>query len=198
MFCAPDILTVWDVIAGPPVYAPALHLLTAIRYYRSSVADGVGRGAMITVKKMPGQWLALGLAAHFLARRAPFENFRSGDLIRTLSAQVHRGHYLFALDGSACQSEARVVGYLGWALYGHRAAERFSATGKPPAEELVVGGDVVWVLTSAAVDRAAFFALVKAGRALYPDHRVMGIRHKGGRRVVFDQWRARPGGASAG
>lgn len=153
---------------------------------------------MITVKKMPNQWLALGLAAHFLARRAPFENFRSGDLIRTLSTQVHRGHYLFALDGSAGQSEARVVGYLGWALYDHRAAEDFSATGKPPAEELAVGGDVVWVLTAAAVERAAFFALVKAARALYPDHRIMGTRHKDGRRVAFDQWRARARGASAG
>jgi len=145
----------------------------------------------ITVRKMSGQWLALGLAAHFLARRAPFANFRSGDLIRTLSTQIHRGHYLFALDGSGKDAEARVVGYFGWALYDHEAAERFAATGKPPAEELLEGGEVAWVLTSAAVDRDGFFALAKAGRALYPDHRIMGIRHKDGKRVVFDQWRAR-------
>lgn len=150
---------------------------------------------MISVKKMSGHWLALGLAANFLARRAPFANFRSADLIRTLSAQIHRGHYLFALDGSAGDSEARVVGYLGWALYDHQAAERFCATGEPPARELAGGGDVAWVLTSAAVDRAAFFALAKAGRALYPEHRIMGIRHKDSKRVVFDQWRGRTRGA---
>jgi hypothetical protein len=146
----------------------------------------------ISVKKIDGHWLALGLAAHFLARRAPFANFHSGDLIRTLSAQIQRGHYLFALDGAAGNSEARVVGYLGWALYDHETADRFRATGKPPAEELADGGDVAWVLTSAAVDRTAFFALARAGRALYPHHRIMGIRHKaGGKRVVFDQWRER-------
>lgn len=148
--------------------------------------------AMITVKKMSNHWLALGLAAHFLARRPPFANFRSTDLIRTLSAQIHRGHYLFALDDSGAATEARVVGYLGWVLYGHEAAERFAETGKPPAEELAEGGDVAWVLTSAAVDRRSFFALAKAGRTLYPNHRVMGIRHKSNKRVVFDQWRGRP------
>lgn len=151
----------------------------------------------ITVKKISGHWLALGLASHFLAKRPPFANFRSGDLIRTLSAQIHRGHYLFALHGSARDTEARVVGYLGWALYDHEAAERFAATGKAPAEELADGGDVAWVLTSAAVDRDAFFALARAGRALYPDHRIMGIRHKGAKRVVFDQWRGRARGVSA-
>lgn len=149
---------------------------------------------MITVKKMPSHWLALGLAAHFLARRPPFANFRSTDLIRTLSAQIHRGHYLFALDGSRDDADARVVGYFGWALYSHDAAERFAATGRPPVEELAEGGDVAWVLTTAAIDRGSFFALAKAGRALYPDHRIMGIRHKGGRRVLFDQWRGRRAG----
>ncbi len=147
----------------------------------------------ISVKKISGQWLALGLAANFLARRAPFADFRSSDLIRTLSAQIHRGHYLFALDEAAGDGQARVLGYLGWALYDHEAADRFRATGKPPTEELMDGGDVAWVLTSAAVDRVTFFALARAGRALYPHHRIMGIRHKaGGKRVVFDQWRERP------
>lgn len=146
----------------------------------------------ISVKKISGQWLALGLAANFLARRHPFADFRSSDLIRTLSAQIQRGHYLFALDETAGDGQARVLGYFGWALYDHEAADRFRATGKPPVEELSDGGDVAWVLTSAAVDRAAFFALAKAGRALYPHHRIMGIRHKtGGKRVVFDQRRER-------
>ncbi|MGK9167535.1 hypothetical protein KXR53_14615 [Inquilinus limosus] len=148
----------------------------------------------ISLKKIPGPWLALGLAANFLARREPFGSFRSSDLIRTLSRQIQRGHYLFALDSSAGDAEARVVGYLGWSLYDHATADRFAATGVPPAEDLAEGGDVVWILTAAAADRRAFFALAKAGRALYPAHRVMAVRHKQGRRVVFDQWRGRAAG----
>jgi len=144
----------------------------------------------ISVKKIPGPWLALGVAANFIARREPFGRFPAGDLIRTLSGQIHRGHYLFALDTTA--DPARVVGYLGWALYDDAVAEQFAATGVPPGDEPASGGDVVWILTAAAVERSAFFALAKAARALYPTHRVMAIRHKaGGKRVTFDQSRAR-------
>ena len=144
----------------------------------------------LTVKKVPDLWLALGLAAHFVARRAPFNRFPAGDLIRTLSAQINRGHYLFALDTSA--KPARVVGYFGWALYDHSVAERFAATGVPPSDRLATGGDVVWILTAVAENRGAFFALGKSARALYPAHRVMGIRHKAnGKRIIFDQSRAR-------
>jgi hypothetical protein len=95
-----------------------------------------------------------------------------------------------ALD--TANDPARLVGYFGWSLFHHAAAERFAATGVPPAEELADGGDVAWLLTSVADSRNAFFALAKAARALYPNHRIMGIRHKrDGRRVVFDQWRNR-------
>jgi hemolysin-activating ACP:hemolysin acyltransferase len=144
----------------------------------------------LAVKKIPDRWRALGLAANFVAKHEPFGRFPAGDLIRTLSAQVQRGHCLFALDTS--NDPARVVGYVGWSLYDHAAAERFAATGVPPAEELANGGDVVWVLTAVADTRSGFFALAKAARALYPAHRVMGIRHKrDGRRITFDQWRMR-------
>jgi hemolysin-activating ACP:hemolysin acyltransferase len=144
----------------------------------------------ITVQKMATPWTALGLAAHFVARHDTFGRFPAADLIRTLSAQIHRGHYLFALDVST--DPARVLGYIGWALYDDAQAERFAATGVPPAQERADGGTVVWIMTAAADSREAFFALAKAGRALYPTHRIMGIRHKAnGRRVGFDQSRAR-------
>jgi hypothetical protein len=142
----------------------------------------------VIVKKVRDRWLALGLAAHFVAKRDTFGRFPASDLIRTLSGQTERGHYLFALDTAA--EPARVCGYFGWSLYDHAAAERFAQTGVPPAE-LASGGDVIWILTAVAESRGAFFALAKAARALYPTHRVMGIRHKEGRRVLFDQWRAR-------
>jgi hypothetical protein len=144
----------------------------------------------IVVKTMSNRWLALGLAAHYVASRAPFGGFTAGDLVRTLSGQVERGHYLFALDTGT--DPARVVGYYGWALYPHAIAERFAAVGAPPPDDDGRKGEVVWILTAAAEDRVAFFALAKAARARYPHHRVMAIRHKQHRRVLFDQWRARP------
>ena len=143
----------------------------------------------VMVKKLPGPWLALGLAAHFVAKHDTFGRFPAADLIRTLSGQINRGHYLFALDVST--KPARVLGYFGWTLYDDAAAEQFAATGVPPANERSEGGDVLWILTAAADTRAAFFALVKAARALYPDHRVMAVRHKQGKRVSFDQSRKR-------
>jgi hypothetical protein len=144
----------------------------------------------MVVKKLPGPWLALGLAAHFVARHEPFSRFPAADLVRTLSGQAQRGHYLFALDVSA--APARVLGYFGWALYDDAEAERFATTGVAPSEGRVDGGTVLWVMTAAAIDRKAFFTLVKATRALYPAHRVMAVRNKArGRKVTFDQSRAR-------
>jgi hemolysin-activating ACP:hemolysin acyltransferase len=144
----------------------------------------------ITVKKIPGLWLALGLAAHFVAKREPFSNFPASDLIRTLNGQIQREHYLFAFDTTT--EPARIVGYFGWALYDHTVAERFSTTSIPPSDELSNGNDVVWILTAVAENRQAFFALIKSMRALYPSYRMMAVRHKaGGRRVVFDHWRER-------
>jgi hypothetical protein len=143
----------------------------------------------IVVKTLPNQWLALGVAAHYVGRRAPFGDFTAGDLVRTLSGQVERGHYLLAFDTGT--EPARVVGYYGWALYPHAVAERFAEFGAPPPDDPGHDGEVVWILTAAAEDRAAFFALAKAARARYPQHRVMAVRHKRDRRVVFDQWRAR-------
>jgi hemolysin-activating ACP:hemolysin acyltransferase len=144
----------------------------------------------IVVKQLPDPWMALGPAAHFVARHDPFGRFPAADLIRTLSGQVHRGHYLFALDVSV--KPARVVGYFGWELYSDDEAERFAASGVAPDHELSDSGSVVWILTAAADSRPAFFALVKATRTLYPAHRVMGIRHKTrGGKVTLDQSRAR-------
>jgi len=142
----------------------------------------------IICKTIPNPWIALGLAAHYTARTSTFGRFRADELIRTLWLQISRGHYLLALDNHT--DPARVVGYFGWAIYDHATAERFANDGVPPVEE-TPDGDVLWVLTAAAEDRRSFFALMKATRALYSDHRVMAVRHKGGRRVVLDQSRQR-------
>lgn len=138
--------------------------------------------AALTLRPLSGRWGRLGVALHFVARLAPFANFRSTELVATLDAQIQREHCLFALRGE------RVVGYLGWALYDAAVAERFARGGAAPANALAHGSDVAWILTAASVDGAALMALVRALRARYPAMRVMGIRHKGaGRRVVFDR-----------
>jgi len=139
----------------------------------------------LEVKKLRDPWVALGLAAHFLAKRPPFAGFAAEALIRTLDAQVRRGHYLLAFEVEGRQ--ARVSGYLGWVLLDHATAERMARTGELPSVELEQGGDVAWVLTAASESRKAFQALLAEARALYPQHRVMAVRHKQGRRVLFDR-----------
>lgn len=137
---------------------------------------------MLTVRRLPGRWTSLGIATHFVARLEPFASFRSADLVRTLDAQIEREHSLFALDG------ARVVGYLGWALYDAAVAEQFARTGAPPPNALAHGSEVAWILTAAAVHPSALKAMAQALRDQYPGMRLMGVRHKpGGRRVVFNR-----------
>jgi len=142
----------------------------------------------ISIKTMPNPWSALGVAAHFVARHEPFSQFGASDLVRTLYAQTSSGKYLLAFDAQG--EPARVAGYFGWAHYSHAQAERFAATGEPPSRE-TQGGGVLWVLTAVADSEAAFRALVRATRALHPDHRVMAVRHRNGRRIILDQWRER-------
>jgi hypothetical protein len=87
---------------------------------------------------------------------------------------------MMAFDGG------RLVGFLGWDLYGADAAERFAATLRPPPRGEEGGEDVVWLLIAAAEQRRALTLMLEAGRQLHPGRRVMGVRHKpGGRPVVF-------------
>ncbi|MDB5507527.1 MAG: hypothetical protein JWR75_2165 [Devosia sp.] len=139
----------------------------------------------VTIKRLPNPLLALGIASQFISRRAPFDSFPAGDLIRTLHAQIQRGHYLFAFDEG--EREAKVTAYLGWALYGAKEAQAYAATGAEPQHELTSGGDVVWIVTAAATTTSAFQSLIRVGHKLYPEHRVMAIRHRNGKREIIDR-----------
>lgn len=143
---------------------------------------------MVQVVTLSNPALALGTALHFVARREPFASFRAADLVSTVNGQVQRGHYRFALEG------ARVLGYVGWALYDADVAARAAAGGHPPpTPAMTQGADVVWILTAVSTTPEAFIALVRALRSLYPGARMMGVRHKAraGRerreRIVFDR-----------
>ena len=149
----------------------------------------------IVARTVPDTWMALGLATHFVARHQPFSTFTAGDLLRTIDRQIGRQHYLFAFDTTS--APARVVGYFGWSLYSNADADQFASTGKLPDNELSEGGEVVWILTAVAESEVAFRTIVRTARKKYPDHRVMAIRHKDGKRVIFDQSRSRVAERSA-
>jgi hemolysin-activating ACP:hemolysin acyltransferase len=137
---------------------------------------------MIQIRTMPGRYQALGVALHYLARRPPFSEFKATELVRTIDAQLDRGHCRFAVEGTT------VVGYLGWALYDEADAATFARTGQPPDNSRANGHDVVWILTAAASDDGALLALIRNLRSQHAGKRIMGIRHRRpGRRVVFDR-----------
>ena len=134
----------------------------------------------LVVTRMKDNQAALGVALHFLGRRKPFAGFRAGELVATIARQVDTRRYMMAFDSG------RLVGFLGWDLFGAEAAERFAATMRPPRRGEEGGEDVVWLLIAAAEQRRALMLMLEAGRRLYPGRRVMGVRHKpGGRPVVF-------------
>ncbi|KQP54191.1 hypothetical protein ASG40_19145 [Methylobacterium sp. Leaf399] len=136
----------------------------------------------LTIQPIEAPYPALGIATHFLARRAPFSGFRFGDFVNTLDGQIRRRHALFAID------DGRMVGYLGWAVYSAEDARQFACTGRPPPNDRANGTEVVWVLTAAAVSPAGFKALIDTGKSLNIGRRAMGVRYKpSGAKIVFDQ-----------
>jgi hemolysin-activating ACP:hemolysin acyltransferase len=146
----------------------------------------------LTVRRLGSRMAALGAAAQFVALRQPFAAFPAQHLIATLHGQIAREHYLFALDGQAVRA------YLGWAMFDEAVAERVLRTGQAPTLGEAASGDILWILTAAATDRAALLSCVNALRAQRPGGRVMGVRHRtNGRAAVFDG-RIRPRRTDAG
>lgn len=60
---------------------------------------------------------ALGSAALFVSQAEPFSTYPFGPWMDTIKGQILRNHYVFS------QSDGRIVGYCGWALTDHAAAE---------------------------------------------------------------------------
>jgi hemolysin-activating ACP:hemolysin acyltransferase len=101
---------------------------------------------MIEIRRLKDPSTTLGVALHFLSQRDPFASFPARELVATVDGQIRRGTYLLALK------EMRVVGYLGWALFDEATAADFARTMMAPSSSLIEGGDVVWVLTAAAIE----------------------------------------------
>ena len=142
--------------------------------------------APIRIVRLPERYAALGVAVHFLARRKTFDRFPFSELVATIDGQITRGHYHFAFQGN------RLIGYVGYALYGTADAEAFAMTGRLPPADQASGADVVWLLTLAAVEDAAVEAFKKRIKADFAGKRAMGVRHRAdGSRHAFD-FRLRP------
>jgi hemolysin-activating ACP:hemolysin acyltransferase len=135
----------------------------------------------ITVTQIKRPDAALAAAAHFLARRSPFDQFGFGAMTLSLDTQIKHNTYLFAVDGP------KVVGYIGWIMLDATRAEAFARQNRIPRFDEAGGDDVAWLLVVAATNRDALKHMLAAARRRYPGKRIMGVRYKpDGKRIVFD------------
>lgn len=129
---------------------------------------------MVEVRQIENAFAALGIAAHFMAQRQPFDSFRARDFIDTLDGQVRRRHFLFAFEGR------KVTGYVGWVLFDEETSERLMRTGEAPSNELAqsfaASGRVIWILTTASLDKDSNRALMHWLRDRHPGYGVVGVR----------------------
>jgi hemolysin-activating ACP:hemolysin acyltransferase len=141
----------------------------------------------LKIIRLPDRYAALGVAAHFLARRKIFSTFGFGDMLTTIDGQVTRGHCRFVFRGN------KLVAYVGYAVYDAADAASFATTGNPPPHDRASGKDVIWVLTLAATEDTALDAVSRALSHEFAGRRVMAIRLKpdGSRHLVNLKVRSR-------
>jgi hypothetical protein len=126
----------------------------------------------LKILRIPDRYTALGIAAHFLARREVFTKFGFGELVTTIDGQIERAHYRFVFAGS------KLVGYVGYAVYAAADARAFAETGAPPPFDRATGSDVLWVLTLAVTEDAALDLIHRTLSREFAGKRVMAIRQK--------------------
>lgn len=124
----------------------------------------------IVCRRYPNAVYALGLALSFLAARSPFASYRAGQIVSSVTGQIRRGHYIFAMRGN------RVVGYTGWGLCSSDIAERHLRGEYNPTFYDCREGDVVLLMIIASVDSTALRVMMRFMRALYPEHSYAGKR----------------------
>lgn len=115
--------------------------------------------------KRPESACTAGLT--FLAAREPFQSMPLGSVVNTVSAAIHRGHYVLAVDSG------RVVGFVVWAVTDAVTAQRWFAGEATPSFEGRSDGDTVVLMLGVRTDRAAVMQGIRHVGARYPGRRYL-------------------------
>lgn len=125
-----------------------------------SVSDDVRETVQVLGSLEPAR--AMGLVVSHLMTKPAFARQPFGLWSRILAGQINRGHYRVAVQ------QARVRGFLGWALTDTQRAERWLAGGPGPTDAESRDGDILlinaWSADNAQVNRALLEALRACGR----------------------------------
>lgn len=115
----------------------------------------------ISIQQVSEYNSAMGIASSYVAAHQPFGAYRADRLIGSLSGQVKRGHYAFAVRGGT------IIGYAGWALCTEPTARAWLEDGQVPSPDQYSGGDVVVIVIVIADDTEAVRNLKAHLRKLY-------------------------------
>jgi len=139
---------------------------------------------MIRVFRHANPLMALGTAALFMAQAQPFSEFKLGPWIDTFKGQILRKHYFFS------QYQGRVVGYYGWALCSHEAAQDWIHNRRVLGYEECLDGPCVLIMAQRAETSRVLAHQAKVMRALAADREVAYWKRIGpdgsGRLVTID------------
>ena len=126
----------------------------------------------LTFTQLPPSPLSLGLAAQFVARFPPFDDFEFGMMVQTIRYQLETGNHLVAgLDD-------KIVGYLGWIRTTKAIAEAWLDEDGPlhPALHNLTA---VGVTVLAVEDAGTILPLIREAKRRNPGISVYWKRHAG-------------------
>lgn len=125
---------------------------------------------MTSIKQIGDTQSAIGLAATYIAAHPPFGAYRADSLIGSVSSQIQRRHYGFAVrDGI-------ILGYIGWALCDPETAQAWIQDGQVPQPEQCIRGDVAVILIVVADERPVVRQLCSYVKRLNPGKPFIGRR----------------------
>ena len=126
---------------------------------------------MIESCRLDNASMAVGAACQFLAGQEPFAGLAFGELVKTVAAQIQRGHYLFA------RRDLELLAYVGWALCEEPVATEWVSGRGAPHSDLCLNGPVFVAVTFASKETAATRCLIRDCRRLYPGRQAMFHRY---------------------
>jgi hypothetical protein len=120
----------------------------------------------ITIRQLAPSAEALGLIVSFVAREAPYSDYRAGSLVKAIKHQLSTRNHICLLGGET------LLGYCGWLRITNAAGEKWlrnEAELVPIAPEAADASALTIVSTSAP---QYLLRMIRACRTLNPDQRV--------------------------